>query len=78
MIPALIPSEWVIKCYIKRNKQDQVVVSKKTPKKVIEYFQELDDAYFELYETHFLYFDNHEVFKKLKIPKDFPEYTHIP
>ena len=78
MIPAQIPSEWVIKSYVERNEQNQVLVSKKAPKKAIEYFQELDDNYFELYETHFLYFDNHEVLKKIKIPKDFPKYTHIP
>lgn len=76
MILEQIPTEWFIKNYIEYD-DDKTYISLKSPKKVVDYFKEIDSVYFKDNGIHFLFFDNHDVLEKVKIPKDFPKYMGI-
>ena len=78
MILSQIPSEWIWKNYVAKNDKDETVVSKKSPKEVIEYFEDLNKLYMEDYGKDLVGFDDHEINEDIEIPKDLPETAPIP
>ena len=71
MILKHVPTEWLFRNYIEYRK-DKTYISLKAPKEVVDYFKEIDNVYFEDNHIHLFFFDNHKVYKNIKIPKDAP------
>lgn len=71
MILKQVPTEWFLKNYIEY-RNNKTYVSLKAPKKVVNYFKEIDNVYFEDDHIHLFFFDNHKIYENIKIPENAP------